>query len=321
MPRLTEPALKQALDEVLRLLELRKNGTLSEDEIAKKMGFESALGISPARRMYTRLENLGLPEWLVYPEAPKAKGEKRKARTFGQAKVDLPDAAQAERLFRGDLKRLTWYADDLDYLREQLRQDPERWVSYIWVEDEESYHRVNYSEEQWRRLCEEHNVDPARESFVIELAPASSPRGMGPTPWEGLVYLIAMHMLMGGSIDAMLEALHPNPDQVDREELREMLYKDKHGYLTALKSSAEALAEVVRGGEVTSGRRDRVSRQEMWVAWNLIQPLADKGLSNRQILRKLGEDPALEVANKALGEKLTTKEIGRLKLLPRPPSY
>ena len=92
MARLAGPAQKEAIEKVRRLLAFREDGILSEDQIAEELGFKSGLGGPPARMMYIRLENLGLPEWLVYPVAPKAKGKERKARTFGQAKTELPGA-------------------------------------------------------------------------------------------------------------------------------------------------------------------------------------------------------------------------------------
>jgi hypothetical protein len=70
---------------VSHLLQLRKDGTISEDEIAQELGFRTEMGLGPAGRMHTRLENLQLPEWVVYPDATKAESRNRKVRTFGRA--------------------------------------------------------------------------------------------------------------------------------------------------------------------------------------------------------------------------------------------
>jgi hypothetical protein len=50
-----------------RLCLLRREGTISEDEIAEHLDFRESLGAYSARTMYEELESWGLPEWLVYP--------------------------------------------------------------------------------------------------------------------------------------------------------------------------------------------------------------------------------------------------------------
>jgi hypothetical protein len=84
-----------------------------------------------------------------------------------------------------------------------------------------------------------------------------------------------------GSIDSLLAKLHPNPDEVDREELHLRLNDKKHGYLTNLKTSAERIAKLVCGGEVSRGTPPPgLSYQEIKVVWDFIQPLAEEGLTN-----------------------------------------
>lgn len=331
--RLSEQERGRAVRAVAQVLVLRLAENSSEEEIAREvargLGIEQGPGGVPAREMHARLRDLGLPGWLVYPEgregvderepAPKTK-KKREAKTFGEAQ-ELPGAVKAERLFRQDLERLRGYVELLSGLEERLTTDPQRWLSYLVTEgDWEAFDRGDYTETQWKRLCEEYGEDPATRSFVVDLAPSASPFGVGAAPWEGLVHLVAVHALVNGSVDSLLDQLHPAPEDVDRKELHKKFNDKKHGYLTTLKTSAEQLAKLVRGGEVRRGVPPPVlSRAEAWVAWDLVSPLAAGGLSNERIVEELDRDGSLGVANAALGWELTAAEVGRLRSLGAPP--
>jgi hypothetical protein len=240
---------------------------VSEDEIAKKLNFTSGL-VTNARVMHGQLKRWELPDWLVYPEGYEAsrkreetsegKGERR-PKKFGQAE-ELPRPERAEHIFRRDLKYLRLYVHFLPYLELRLQADPQRWVTYWRVENDwESFERDDYSEEEWRQLCEECGEDPTKESIVVDLPLKVSPHWLGATPPMDLVLLIAMHALRTGSIDSLLAELHPNPDEVDREELHRRLNDKKHGYLTNLKTSAEKIAKLVCGGQVSPGTPPRGS--------------------------------------------------------------
>jgi hypothetical protein len=331
MDRLSGEEREKALLKVAHLCILRGKGAYSEDEIAQQLDFVDETGEPLREAMYERLEGWGLPGWIVYPDGggeqigtkkSKRNPKERKAKSFGRDKGELPPVERAEPLFRKDLERLRWYVDWLEDLRERYQEEPERWVSYWWNEgDWESYDRSDFSEDQWRRLCEEADVDPAWESFVVELEPSGSPVAFGGAPWKGLVYLIAMHVLMEGSIDPLLDELHPNPDKVNREELRETLYKEKNGTVTTLRASAKKLAKVVRGGKGGPGApAPGLSGWEMKVAWDMIHPLAQEGLSNEEILEELKEDGSVDATKYVLGYELTVSDVERLKKLPPPPS-
>ena len=310
------------MQKVREIRALRKKG-LSEDEIAKKLNFTSGL-VTNARVMHGQLQRWGFPEWLVYPEGYEASRQreetsegkgKRWPQTFGQAE-ELPRPEQAEHIFRRDLKYLSFCVHLLPDLELQLQADPQRWMAYWRTENDwESYERDDYSEEQWRRLCEEAGEDPAKDTFVVDLPPAVWPLWLRATPPNDLVCLIALHALLTGSIDRLLAELHPNPDEVDREALHERLNDKKDGYLTKLKTSAEQIAKLVCGGEVFRGKPPPgLSPQEIKVARDFIRPLAEEGFSNEQILQELGKDQSLEVVNRLLGQDLTTDEIGRLRV-------
>jgi hypothetical protein len=321
MVRLSSSQQEEALQKVSWIRDLRKKG-LSEDEIAKKLNFTSG-PVTDAGVMHGQLERWGLPEWLVYPEGYEAsrkrketsegKGE-RWPQTFGQAE-ELLRPERAEHIFRRDLKYLSLSVHLLPDLELQFQAKPQRWMAYRRIEnDRESYERDDYSEEQWRRLCEEAGEDPAIESFVVDLEPVVWPFWLGATPPEDLVCLIAVHALLTGSIDSLLDELHPNPDEVDREVLHERLNDEKHAYLKTLKTSAEQIAKLVCGGEVFPGKPPPgLFYEKIMVAWVFIRPLAEKGLSDEEILQELGKGESLEVVNRFLGQDLTAEEIGRLR--------
>jgi hypothetical protein len=322
MVRLSASQQEEALQKVSWIRDLRKKG-LSEDEIAKKLNFTSGL-VTNARVMHGQLKRWELPDWLVYPEGYEAsrkreetsegKGERR-PKKFGQAE-ELPRPERAEHIFRRDLKYLRLFVHFLPYLELRLQADPQRWVTYWRVENDwESFERDDYSEEEWRQLCEECGEDPTKESIVVDLPLKVSPHWLGATPPMDLVLLIAMHALRTGSIDSLLAELHPNPDEVDREELHRRLNDKKHGYLTNLKTSAEKIAKLVCGGQVSPGTPPPgLSYLEIKVAWDFIHPLAEEGLSNEEILQELRKDSSLKYMLGKLGRELTTDEIGSLRV-------
>jgi hypothetical protein len=331
MDRLSGEDKEKALLTVARLCVLRGKDDLSEDLIAQQLGFVDETDAPLREAMYERLEGWELPGWIVYPdgggeqigkETTKRNLKKRNVQSFGRDKEELPPAEQAEPLFRNDLERLRRYVNQLQGLRERYQEKPQRWLSYRWIEgDWESFDRRDFSEDEWRQLCEEADVDPAWEYFVAELKPSDSPVAVGDAPWEGLVYLIAMHMLMNGSIDRLLDELHPKPDKRKREELRQRLYKKKHGTVTTLRASAKELAKLVRGGKGGAGApAPGLSPWEMKVAWEMIHPLAQEGLSYKDILEKLKEDGSVDLMMYSLGYELTVSDVERLNKLPRPPS-
>ncbi len=146
--------------------------------------------------------------------------------------------------------------------------------------------------------------------------------GSKPTPWEGFLYLITMHALMHDSVEPLLDALHPEPQKVDREQL---YYKEtvgpkgkvkKDGYIYNLKLYAERIAKTVCGAEVRTGHHPgEVSPEEMWGALNLIAPLAaEMGYSDKEIYWQLKEH-LLDEEDRFLGVKYTVPEIKRLRNL------
>jgi hypothetical protein len=252
---------------------------------------------------------------MIGAQPDKEQGKKRKARGTGDVK-ELPAAKRAEHLFRADLILLTYHVDQLPNLREHLQG--ERFVASSWVgEDWEYEHRDRYTEEEWERVCQRHGVNPAQEEFRIPISPYRH-LGAEATPWEGLVYLIAVDALMNESIALLIEALHPEPSSVDQVKLYDKRGKDgakQDGIITTLRTSADQLAKVVRGRKVRQGHLPgEMSRFEMATAL-VIRELADEGRSDEEIHRQLKEWHWLDKEDKFAGDRYTLEDVTRLREL------
>ncbi len=119
----------------------------------------------------------------------------------------------------------------LEYRREQVEpQDPE----------------------YWRALCEEHGLDPEKVTSVMVPVDHDRRDGASPTPPEYLVAQIANHVLTGGDVEELVEALHPRPEEVDRAAF----YGDepkRPGPVAGLRTYAMRLSTIVCGGKIRSG--------------------------------------------------------------------
>src|SRR5918995_1686200 len=311
MASLSQPMREEAHGKIAMLYFLRYKEKLTEDQIAKTLNFDPELGRTAVEVMHQRFRDLELPEWLVSPEElgdsgePKrAEGAKipegereRKVRSVGDAEA-LPDTTRAAELFRSQIRRnpdtplrelgldaftktLEDHVDELDELRERLHG--QHFLSAFEIKDDwESYDRGMYSDEEWKELCEEHGVDPAREHFVLSLEPYVVPLDVEVTPSQGLTQLIAMYALRNTSQEPLLDALHPNPAKADRTGLQNDVEKLRH--------YAQRIARRVRGGTVSKkgGRpAPKVSEYELRAKWNLIDPLHKKGYSDQEIFDEL----------------------------------
>jgi hypothetical protein len=213
----------------------------------------------------------------------------RKASTSGEVK-ELPAAGQAEAHFRADFDRLTYYLDEIPNLREHLQG--ELYASYLWVgEDWEEHWREEYTEDDWKRVCQDFDEDPAQEAFRIPIS-SYIHHGAGPTPWKGLTLLIVLHALMNEKVDRLVSALHPDPASVNLAELHKVKKKDgakQDGVVTELKRAAAKLAVTVRGGEVKSGvKYGVVPPDEVRIALP-VGGLTKEGLSTEEIIHQLKE--------------------------------
>ncbi len=268
----------------------------SEEEIARRLKFGS-----PAA-LYRTLQQDGFPVCPICGTTtagpkhcePPATTRKRTATQGGEAK-ELPPAREARDLFRKAAQALSNIVDPpppptdvnantfrqfldsfdhLDDLEEHLQG--ERFVSsYVYRPDPDDvalFRREDFTEKGWVEVCEAHGEYPSANAFVTDYA-SVQPQGAKQTPNEILVKLIGAYVLAGLPLEPLLEKLHPEPGEVDREQLEALVYGKsvKNGRHTGgMIDKVRQIARVVRGGTVRKGPpTEELSRRELQAAWEI----------------------------------------------------
>lgn len=256
---------------------------LTDTQIAREMQFRSA------EMLYKQLEQDGSPVCgvcgLLYPDRAHREGhkDKRKKRQPGVGgggrRVKLPDASDPRSLFRRAIEDLDEYLAFVDVEESWLEGNVEEGqfkgkhfiTHYVDREAREVATREEFTDEQWKELCEEHDADPASDQVVLSFGEATA-GGVGRTPSVFLTALIAAYALAHQPLTPLIEALHYEPDSVPRDEL--------NANVDELHRVAGHLAARVRGGVVERGRGiEEIPREEHFAAW-LIQGLKEEGASS-----------------------------------------
>jgi hypothetical protein len=216
---------------------------------------------------------------------------KRKARRSGGEKRELPPAAAAAELFRGALIRLEHDVAELSRRREYIQDERfvvERHFSGEAGESWSTYERAGMPEAAWREFCERYEADPSFDSFTVWEDRVVS-GGLSRAPPEPLTQLIAVYILSGEPLDALLKALHDDPEAVDENLLDGHIHGRKTGKdkIPGLVSKAETVARLVRGGNLRSGPTtpDLSRREEEAAAYIRFQ--RSRGVSDDKILQDL----------------------------------
>jgi len=291
-----DKAAKDRKEKALKFLTFcarRFSTELTEEQIASELGFRS-----PAV-LYKQLELDGSPVCgacgLLYPEPDhrkehKKKRKKRQPGVGGGHRIKLPKASDARSLFRQAIESLDEYIAFVDveesWLEGNLEDDGfkgKHFITYSVDRDAVEFaRREEFTEEQWKELCEQHGGDPARDQVVLSVGEATA-GGVSVTPSHFLTTLIATYALAGLPLTApgpfekplmppLIEALHPDPESADMEKV--------YAKVDELIKVAGHLAVWVRGGVVESGTSiEEVSREEHFAAW-LIQSLEEEGASS-----------------------------------------
>jgi hypothetical protein len=280
----------------VRLCSLRFNG-LSEEKIAHQLGYSG----DPIL-MYGELASEGSP---VCPECgelyPSEQHDDRKqqptdklrghantreARSSGQA-TELPPASNAMPLFAQKLKALAYGNEDLVHRKEKLQGG--LFAQSAMYTDPVYLSRDQYSDEEWRSLCELYDLDPEDAGFLDTNAKTWRFGGSTWAPQAPLPALIATYVLMEGEIESLLEALYPGtPTREVVEKIRKRI-EGKKGTdgQDGLKVLARQLARLVRGGNVGKGAHPPdISPHEFNVA-SRITELREEGWSDQDIYQRL----------------------------------
>jgi hypothetical protein len=283
---------------------------LTEEQIAAKLGFRSP------EVLYKQLELDRSPVCGVcgrlYPEPDHHKEHKQKRRTRqpgvgGGRRVKLPDASNARNLFRRAIEDLDEYLAFVDVEESWLEGNLEEgqfkgkhFITHSAVRDaREVAVREEFTEEQWRELCEQHGADPASDQVVLSVGEATA-GGVERTPSGFLTALIAAYALAHQPLTPLIEALHYEPDSVARDELNDNAYE--------LRKVAGHLAARVRRGVVERGRGiEEISREVHFAAW-LIGGFEEEGLSSDEEIHE-----QIRKTFPSFADGLTPKEIDRIR--------
>ncbi len=274
------------------LCQLRYAGKHSDEEIAGKLGFESA------EQMQFQLETWNIPSWLI--------GEKRSAATLNSAKrsnnsaarrargsgppTDLPPASRAAALFRERLEVLGRAAEGLQHRKEKLQGG--RFIESSVNTGPVSFSRDLMSEEQWRYVQEVCGLGADAKGDMLFGGATWGIGGGTATPAEPLPALIGAYLLAGGEVEPLVQALHPDPSSAEWQKIRKRI-EDKKTPSTedGIIAIAQQLAKAVRGGELKRGRsRAELSNHEINLA-SRITELREQGWADEDILRKLQQMP------------------------------
>jgi hypothetical protein len=155
----------------LKLYMLRRNDQYSEDQIA------SALGFGSPRALYKQLRTDKHPVCTICGALPVEErhckpptAPKRQVREGGSEASQLPPAENAMRLITPVLNHLLLFEVGKLKRREEHLEggrfvvEREEW-KYWWLG------REDFSEEEWRRYCEEHGVDLEVDEVPVTITP------------------------------------------------------------------------------------------------------------------------------------------------------
>jgi hypothetical protein len=295
----------------LRVYVLRSQTQSTEKQIANELGFESP------GMLYKQLELDGSPVCgvcgLLYPgpDHPKEHKDKRKKRQPGVGgghRIRLPNARAARYLFYQSLDSLNDFIAFVDseesWLEGNLEEGRFKGKHFITHrvdhDAQEVARREEFTEEEWKELCEQRGGDPDSDHIVLSKGEAS-PSGVSRTPSHFLTTLIATYALAGIQLIApLIEALHPDPESVDMEQV--------YAKEVELIKVAGHLAAWVRGGVVERGTGiEEVSQEEHFVAW-LIQGLEEEGASSDEEIHE-----RIRKTFPSFADRLTPKEIDRIR--------
>jgi hypothetical protein len=221
---------------------------------------------------------------------------------------DLPPVGNAAELLKERLEALLRNVELLKHMDESLhgryfvRQDVDTTPVYL--------PRAVLSEEEWENLCEEYNLDPNDEGFLVTNTHNRYPGGVARSPSETEAILMAVYAVAGGDMDALIGRLHPDPSSVGaetREEIRQCVEGaradgDKKDGLIVL---ARQLATWVRGSKVGQGRPSGLSRADHEFGCSITR-YRKQGLTDEEIARKESH------RTKEDGTSYTTKDVTEL---------
>jgi hypothetical protein len=310
MGSLSNPERRRALQVFATYAFMKYQRVISDDEIAKKSDDEIAkkLGFRTEEGLYQQLGHWGLriPAWMRDEITTKERQRKaRRLRRGSGALLELPPARRAVEPILKALEKLSSSVRELEQ-RKEFEQD-RRFVVKREVPLTRVHKRDELPDGVWRELCAQHGTDPTAAE-IVEEAPTiiEVPVGGSRIPPEPLPSLLAAYALSGEPLSALIDKLHPQSEEVDREALSKVLAEIQE----RLALAAGQLALLMRGGEVKPGAPPgELSWPEIWAVKRIRE---DRALNrtDEEIIQSLRAHPELS--------ELTKEEYSRLANLPLP---
>jgi hypothetical protein len=244
----------------------RQRGT-SEEQIAEQLGFGSV------EDMRIQLENWDLPEWLTRGNFGGERGTtqdrnlgkkrgKRKAKTTGGPVQELPPSKGAAPLFEEALGELRHALKVLVYLQSGGRHTPE------YLQDGRFIQNTREEAPLW----------------APDVGGGTRIAGATQAPGNGLTELIAAYLVAGGDPEPLIEKLHHDPDELDREKLGRVLYGDKKNGKPGLFTRCVHAARLIRGADVEAGASTGEFDVEEMATRHRTLDMRAAGLTDRQII-------------------------------------
>lgn len=307
---------QRAIEITQRLMSSRRGSDREDEELARNLGFGSS------QAMYRQFRNWGLPEWLIdEPEgsgppgesAQPSSGKKRRQARMGGEAVPLPPANRAEQLFREALEALSSYMEKpepasdapagfmdvtfteqstLASLEEQLQAGRfvGDMVSRPDPRDVYELRREDLPQQEWEQACETYGIDPEQDSFLVNAEIGISPQGATRHPPDFLSALIGAYILSGKDLEPLVERLHPTPETLDWDRLRNLVYdngKEGQKFVPGMWYKARQIATLVRGGTLRKGPPTESFDEDELFAARRISWLKKRGLSYKQVHERL----------------------------------
>lgn len=195
----------------------------------------------------------------------------RKAGSVRGEAQKLPAAVDAAPLFSEALDNL---AKDIEFMERDYESKSGRGATKEYLQDGRFF---QYTREEafWARGLGRTRITPA-----------------GQSPGNGLTRLIAAYLLVHSDPEPLIEKLHPDPDSLDREKLREHIegYKTAKAHKPGLLTKAEQVARLIRGADLRPGANTgELDVGLQIVCWH-IRRGKQEGRSNEEIAEFLTEE-------------------------------
>lgn len=246
---------------------------LDVQKIAEELGFGSE------RHMLSSLRQDGFPVCEAcgaYAKNDRCYRHRRGQTGAAGGDKNLPPARNAGELFRCTVEKLARGVLGLEHHEEIYGAGRFEQADVYPLPGGVPIHKSVMTEQDWRALCEKHGQDPAQDSFTIDASKARLPAGVDDRPRE--TALIAAYLLLDGpeeepienKVEALLDALHPEPEKADRQKLlrgNPNNPENHPGEAEKLRRAARRFARLLRGAKTGGAPAEGMPPDDQKIVW------------------------------------------------------